>query len=87
MFIGSLIFVLTKKRMRGIPWWFWILMMMPMALDGTTQMFGWRESDWILRIVTGTLFGAGNVWFALPIMQKSLSETTVPQFPPARGNV
>src|SRR5947207_3904918 len=87
MFIGSLIFVLTKKRMRGIPWWFWILMMMPMALDGMTQMFGWRESDWILRIVTGTLFGAGNVWFALPIMQKSLSETTVPQFPPARGNV
>ena len=87
MFIGSLIFVLTKKRMRGIPWWFWILMMMPMALDGTTQMFGWRESDWILRVVTGTLFGAGNVWFALPIMQKSLSETTVPQFPPARGNV
>ena len=87
MFIGSLIFVLTKKRMRGIPWWFWILMMAPMALDGTTQMFGWRESDWILRVVTGTLFGAGNVWFALPIMQKSLSETTVPQFPPARGNV
>lgn len=87
MFIGSLIFVLTKKRMRGIPWWFWILMMVPMALDGTTQMFGWRESDWILRVVTGTLFGAGNVWFALPIMQKSLSETTVPQFPPARGNV
>jgi uncharacterized membrane protein len=83
MFIGSLIFVLTKKRMRGIPWWFWMLMMLPMAWDGTTQMFGWRESDWILRVVTGTLFGAGNIWFALPMMQKSLTETTVPQIPPA----
>jgi uncharacterized membrane protein len=87
MFIGSLIFVLTKKRMRGIPWWLWILMMVPMALDGTTQMFGWRESDWILRIVTGTLFGAGNIWFALPIMHKSLSETPLPQISPARHNV
>ena len=75
MFIGSLIFVLTKKRMKGIPWWFWVVMMAPMAWDGTTQMIGLRESDWILRVVTGTLFGAGSIWFALPMMQKSLTET------------
>src|SRR5579859_741869 len=87
MFIGSLVFVLAKKRMRGIPWWLWILMMLPMALDGTTQMFGWRESDWILRVVTGTLFGAGNIWFALPMMQKSLIDTTLPQMPPVRQSV
>jgi uncharacterized membrane protein len=84
MFIGSLIFVLTKKRMCGIPWWFWILMMLPMAWDGTTQLVGWRESDWVLRLITGTLFGAGNVWFALPMMQKSLTETTVSPMPTAR---
>jgi uncharacterized membrane protein len=84
MFIGSLVFVVTKKRMPGIPWWLWILMMLPMALDGITQMFGWRESDWILRVVTGTLFGVGNIWFALPMMQKSLIKTTLPQMLPAR---
>ena len=87
MFICSLIFVLTKKRMPGIPWWVWMLFMLPMALDGTTQMFGWRESDWILRVVTGTLFGVGNIWFALPMMQKGLTETTLPQMLPARSNV
>ena len=87
MFIGSLIFLLTKKRMPGIPWWLWMLFMLPMALDGTTQMFGWRESDWILRVVTGTLFGVGNIWFALPMMQKSLTETMLPQMLPARQNV
>jgi uncharacterized membrane protein len=87
MFIGSLVFVLTGKRMPGIPWWLWILMMLPMALDGTTQMFGWRESDWILRIVTGTLFGVGNIWFALPMMQKSLIKTTLPPVLPARLSV
>jgi uncharacterized membrane protein len=83
MFIGSFIFILTKKRMPGIPWWVWILMMVPIAWDGLTQMVGWRESDWILRVVTGTLFGVGNVWFALPMMQKSLTETTPPQIPAA----
>src|SRR5579859_4228469 len=49
MFIGSLIFVLTKKRLPGIPWWIWALMILPMAWDGITQMFGLRESTWALR--------------------------------------
>jgi uncharacterized membrane protein len=79
MFLGSLAFVLSKKRLRGIPWWLWVLMMVPMAWDGGTQMFGWRESDWILRMVTGSLFGLGNVWFALPLMQKSL-ETPIASY-------
>src|SRR5436305_14674050 len=75
MFIGSLIFVLSKKRIPGIPWWVWILMVLPMALDGTTQMFGLRESTWELRVLTGTLFGLGNVWFALPLIQKTILES------------
>src|SRR5437667_3909318 len=75
MFLGSLVFVLSKQRMPGLPWWFWILMLLPMACDGITQMFGWRESTWVLRIVTGTLFGLGNIWFVLPLIQKSLVET------------
>jgi uncharacterized membrane protein len=75
MFIGSLIFVLSNKRIPGIPWWLWILMILPMALDGTTQMFGLRESTWELRVLTGTLFGLGNVWFALPLIQKTILES------------
>ena len=74
MFAGSLIFVLSKKRLPGIPWWVWVLMILPMALDGITQMFGLRESTWELRVLTGTLFGLGNVLFALPFVQKSLRE-------------
>ena len=75
MFIGSVIFVLSKKRFPGIPWWIWVLMILPLALDGTTQMFGWRESTWELRVLTGTLFGLGNVWFALPLIQKTILES------------
>ena len=72
MFLGSLIFVLSKKRLPGIPWWLWVLMMLPIAWDGITQMFGWRESTWELRLITGTLFGVANVWFVLPLMQRTL---------------
>jgi len=45
-----------------------------MAWDGTTQLFGWRESTWALRVITGTLFGGGTVWFALPLVHRLLSE-------------
>jgi len=75
MFIASLVFVLSKKRLPGIPWWLWVLMILPMALDGTTQMVGLRESTWLLRVLTGTLFWLGNLWFALPLIQKTILET------------
>jgi uncharacterized membrane protein len=82
MFLASLVFVLSKKRLPGLPWWLWILMLLPMALDGVTQMFGWRESTWILRVVTGTLFGLGNIWFVLPLIQKTLDEESLSQATP-----
>ena len=88
MFIGSLIFVLSKKRLPGIPWWIWVLMILPMALDGITQMFGLRESTWVLRVITGTLFGLGNIWFVLPLIQKTLDEAPpVQRSAPLHGNL
>src|SRR5438309_6424459 len=74
MFLGSLVFALSKKHLPGISWWMWLLLILPMAWDGTTQLFGWRESTWILRMVTGTLFGLGSVWFVLPLIHKTLLE-------------
>lgn len=79
MFVGALIFQLSKKRLPGIPWWLWALMLLPIAWDGLTQMFGLRESTWELRVLTGTLFGLANVWFALPFIQKTINEMMVTQ--------
>ena len=77
MFVGCLVFTLSKKRLPGIPWWVWAILILPMAWDGVTQMFGWRESSWELRAITGTLFGLANVMFVLPMIQKALLETPV----------
>jgi len=38
----------------------------PMALDGLTQLVGWRESTWELRIATGVPFGIASGWFLYP---------------------
>lgn len=75
MFAGSLVFTWSKKRLPGLPWWAWLILILPMAWDGITQMFGWRESSWELRVLTGTLFGLANVLFVLPMIQKTLLET------------
>jgi uncharacterized membrane protein len=75
MFLGSFVFVMSKKRLPGLPWWLWILFILPMAWDGITQMFGLRESTMELRLLTGCLFGLANIWFVLPLIQKTLDET------------
>lgn len=77
MFIGSLVFTLSKKRLPALPWWAWAILILPMAWDGVTQMFGLRESSWELRVLTGTLFGLANVLFVLPMIQKALLETPI----------
>jgi uncharacterized membrane protein len=45
----------------------------PMALDGLTQLFGWRESSWELRTVTGLLFGAASVWLLYPRLDRAIA--------------
>jgi uncharacterized membrane protein len=67
----------TRLRPRGLgplPWRWYLLLILPMAVDGFTQLFGWRESTWLLRVVTGSLFGAATVWLAFPYLQQSFDE-------------
>lgn len=42
------------------------LLILPMALDGLTQVVGWRESTVELRTLTGALFGLASVWLIYP---------------------
>ncbi len=84
MTFAGLVFILTKKRMPGLPWWLWALMLLPIAWDGLNQMFGLRQSTWELRVLTGTLFGLANIWFIFPLIQKTLMEAAPPQTPATR---
>jgi len=42
------------------------LLILPMAVDGFTQLFGLRESSIELRTLTGGLFGLASVWLVYP---------------------
>jgi uncharacterized membrane protein len=67
----------VKLRDRGpspLPIRWYILLVLPMALDGFSQLFGLRESTWLLRGITGTLFGVATIWLTFPRLQESFDE-------------
>jgi uncharacterized membrane protein len=74
MFVSTLVFAFSKVRLPGLRLWQALLLSVPIALDGFTQMFGLRESTWELRLITGALFGLACIWYALPLVQKTLEE-------------
>jgi uncharacterized membrane protein len=76
---------------RPLNWKFWLLAMVPMALDGGTQLFGWRESNVFLRLLTGAIFGLATAWFLFPQIEAAARDTqsaatpVVAPRPPSRG--
>ena len=60
------------RRLRNLPritFGIVVLLALPMAIDGGTQLVGLRESTTELRILTGTLFSVGVGWFVLPYLE------------------
>jgi uncharacterized membrane protein len=93
MLIAGLTLALFRSaQLRPLNWKFWLLAMVPMALDGGTQLFGWRESNVFLRLLTGTIFGLGTAWFLFPQIEDAARDArpmpampvTVPS-PPSRA--
>jgi uncharacterized membrane protein len=74
IYVGLLIVGLLYARHRTMhPSGFllYAVLILPMAVDGFTQLFGWRESTWELRVVTGLLFGLASAWLVLPRLDAS----------------
>lgn len=68
----------NRRFIRPISWKLWILGMVPMALDGGTQLFGFHESNVYLRLLTGIFFGLMTAWYILPQIEGSSSGETGP---------
>jgi uncharacterized membrane protein len=60
-----------RRSMRGMGYLLYGVLILPMAIDGFTQLFGWRESTWELRVITGLLFGLASAWLVLPRLDVS----------------
>lgn len=62
------------RKFPKLPLWGYALFLLPMVIDGFTQLFGLRESDWLLRTITGVLFGFATVWLAYPYVQEAMDD-------------
>lgn len=71
---AGLLFALVRRRLPTLSLRWYLLLLIPMALDGGTQLFGWRESTWLLRTLTGALFGAASVWLAYPYIDEAMQD-------------
>jgi uncharacterized membrane protein len=85
LILAGILFQVTGKKWKSIPWYFWmILAILPIGLDGGSQLFslggnwpGWlpiRESTPLLRTITGALFGLVTGWYVFPIMEENMRE-------------
>lgn len=69
MLLGGVFWVLKKRKDPGAwPSIIWLIIaVIPTALDGTTQLFGMRESTNALRLWTGLILGAAIACFVIPL--------------------
>jgi uncharacterized membrane protein len=76
IFLAGLAYGLIRRRWVGwkMPFRYYLLFLVPMAIDGLLQLVGLHESNWILRTITGAIFGIGSVLFAYPYLDEGMSE-------------
>jgi uncharacterized membrane protein len=74
VFFFGLLFPLVARWVRPLRWRWMFFLWVPMALDGFTQLFGLRESNWELRVFTGTLFALSCVWVVFPHLARAFTE-------------
>jgi len=74
VFLAGLVFALVRHHLRPLPLKVYALFLVPMAIDGFTQLLGLRESTWFLRTITGSLFGIATVWMAYPYLEMGMRD-------------
>jgi uncharacterized membrane protein len=76
MLVAGLLYALLRGRIRPLNWrWYVALAVIPMAVDGGTQLIMLRESTPLLRAITGILFGALSVWLIYPYVEDAMRDT------------
>ena len=74
MLLAGMAFGLVRHRLRPLPFALYVVFLVPLGVDGLAQFFGFYESTWQLRTITGGLFGIATVWFAYPYLEAGMAE-------------
>jgi uncharacterized membrane protein len=74
LLVTGLAFATFRKRLKPLSLWAYLLFVVPIALDGGTQLIGLRQSNLVWRSITGFLFGFGSVWLAYPYAEEAFND-------------
>ncbi len=72
--LAGIAYALLRPRVKPLSLLGAALMIVPLAVDGTGQLFGLWTSTWWSRVVTGALFGLALVWLVYPRIDEGLAE-------------
>lgn len=72
--LGGLLFGLLRSRVPKISIKVYLVLLLPIAIDGLSQLFGLRTSNWWLRTITGGIFGLATVWLSYPYIEESMRD-------------
>jgi uncharacterized membrane protein len=84
--IGGILYAFVRRR-RPLPWIVFLLVaIVPIGLDGFSQLLSqppfnlisYRESTWVLRTLTGALFGFGIAWVVFPLVDNTFNPAPRP---------
>ncbi len=86
MGLNGMVYGAMRGRARPLPWALFVLIgVLPIGLDGLSQLLSqppfqllpYRESNWALRLVTGSLFGTSVAWLVFPMLDGMVSAPAV----------
>lgn len=72
--LGGLLYGPVRRRLRPLPLRYFLILCVPLVVDGGAQLLGLWESPWFNRVLTGSLFGLAAVWLSYPQVQIAMDE-------------
>jgi uncharacterized membrane protein len=84
--LAGVLFALVRRRLRPLSIRSFLLLCVPMTVDGLGQLFGFWDSTWWSRVLTGGLFGAACVWLAYPYIERGMNEVLEVMQPGTRAS-
>lgn len=88
LLVTGLAFIPLRRRLRPLPIKTFILLCIPMAIDGLGQLLTLWESTPYSRVISGALFGIACIWLAYPYIEAGMQDVvrTLGQAPLSTSN-
>jgi uncharacterized membrane protein len=77
LFLGGLIYAFVRKWLPPLSLLGFALSLIPMAIDGGTQLLFLRESTPLLRVLTGGLVGLASIWMLYPRLDVAFADVRI----------